>query len=69
MNGVLVLRAELVCLLILLYLTFISRTYRMGKDVRVFNQILFFSISHVIMDIMILQFHFMEIKATGKTGI
>ena len=50
MNGVLVLRAELVCLLILLYLTFISRTYRMGKDVRVFNQILFFSIIHVIMD-------------------
>lgn len=50
MNPVLVLRAELVCLIILLYLTFVSRTYRMGKDVRVFNRILFFSILHVVMD-------------------
>ena len=50
MNLVLVLRAELVCLIVLLYLTFVSRTYRMGKDVRVFNQILFFSIIHVVMD-------------------
>ena len=50
MNLILVLRAEIVCLIILLYLTFVSRTYRMGKDVRVFNQILFFSIVHVIMD-------------------
>ena len=50
MNLVLVLRAEIVCLIILLYLTFVSRTYRMGKDVRIFNQILFFSIIHVIMD-------------------
>ena len=50
MNFVLVLRAELVCLIILLYLTFVSRTYRMGKDTRVFNQILFFSIAHVVMD-------------------
>ena len=50
MNLILVLRAEFVCLIILLYLTFVSRTYRMGKDVRVFNQILFFSIIHVIMD-------------------
>ena len=50
MNLVLVLRAELVCLIILLYLTFVSRTYRMGKDVRIFNQILFFAIVHVVMD-------------------
>jgi diguanylate cyclase (GGDEF)-like protein len=51
MNFVLVLRAELVCLIILLYLTLVSRSYRMGKDVKVFNQILFFSILHVVMDI------------------
>ncbi len=51
MNPVLVLRAELVCLIILLYLTLISRTYRMGKDVRVFNQILLYSIIHVVMDL------------------
>ena len=50
MNLVLVLRAELVCLIILLYLTFVSRTYRMGKDVRIFNQILFFAIIHAVMD-------------------
>ena len=50
MNFVLVLRAELVCLIILAYLAFVSRTYRMGKDVRVFNQILLFSILHVFMD-------------------
>ena len=50
MNYVLVLRAELACLLILFLLTFVSRTYRMGKDARIFNQILFFSILHVILD-------------------
>ena len=50
MNPILVLRAEIVCLLILLYLTFVSRTYRMGKDGRVFNLILLFSILHVVMD-------------------
>lgn len=51
MNPVLVLRAEIVCLVILIYLTFVSKTYRMGKDVRVFNAILFFSVLHVVMDI------------------
>ena len=50
MNLVVVLRAELVCLIVLLYLTLVSRSYRMGKDVRVFNQILFFAILHVVMD-------------------
>ena len=50
LNPILVLRAEIVCLIILLYLTFVSRTYRMGKDVRVFNHILFFAVAHVIMD-------------------
>ena len=50
-NLVLVLRAEFVCLIILLYLTLVSRAYRMGKDVRIFNQILFFSIIHVVMDL------------------
>lgn len=49
-NFVLVLRAELVCLIILLYLTFVSRTFRMGKDVRTFNEILFSAVLHVIMD-------------------
>ena len=50
MNLMLMLRAEIVCLIILFFLSFVSRAYRMGKDVRIFNQILFFSILHVIMD-------------------
>lgn len=51
MNYVLVLRAEIVCLIILIYLTVVSRTYRMGKDAGIFRQILFFAILHVVMDI------------------
>ena len=50
MNYILVLRAELVCLIILIYLTLVSRTYRMGKDAEIFKQILLFSILHVVMD-------------------
>lgn len=53
-NFVLVIRAELVCLIILFYLTLVSHSYRMGKDARIFNQILFFSIFHVIMDVVTL---------------
>ena len=51
MNYVLVLRAEIVCLIILIYLTMVLRTYRMGKDAGIFRQILFFAILHVVMDI------------------
>ena len=50
MNYVLVLRAELVCLIILIYLIFVSRTYRMGKEVQFFNQIVTFALLHVILD-------------------
>ena len=48
MDYVLVLRAEIVCLIILLYLSLVSRTYRMGKDGAIFRQILVFSILHVV---------------------
>ena len=51
MNYILVLRAEIVCLIILIYLTMVSRTYRMGKDADIFRQILLFAILHVVMDI------------------
>ena len=51
MNYVLILRAEIVCLIILVYLTLVSRTYRMGKDAGIFRQILLFAILHVVMDI------------------
>ena len=37
MNYILVLRAELVCLIMLIYLTLVSRTYRMGKDAEIFK--------------------------------
>ena len=50
MNYVLILRAEIVCLIILVYLTLVSRTYRMGKDAAVFRQILLYAILHVVMD-------------------
>ena len=50
MNLLLILREEIVCLIILIYLAFISRTYRMGKDGRLFNLILSFAIAHVILD-------------------
>ena len=51
MNFVLIMRAEIVCLIILIYLTLVSRTYRMGKDAGIFRQILLFAILHVVMDI------------------
>ena len=51
MNYVLILRAEIVCLIILIYLTLVSKTYRMGKDAGIFRLILQFAILHVVMDI------------------
>lgn len=51
MSYVLALRAEIVCLIILVYLTLVSRTYRMGKDEGIFKQILLFAVLHVVMDI------------------
>ena len=43
MYPLLILREEFLCLLILLFLTFISKKYRMGTDGRVFNRLLFFA--------------------------
>ena len=50
MNPILILRTEIVCLILLIYLTFVSRSFRVGKDGRLFNLILTFSMIHVIMD-------------------
>ena len=50
MNPILILRTEIVCLILLIYLTFVSRSFRMGKDGRLFNLIMTFSMIHVIMD-------------------
>lgn len=50
MKTLLILREEIVCLLILVFLAFVSRAYRMGKDGRIFNPILAFALIHVCMD-------------------
>lgn len=50
MFPLLILREEIVCLVILVFLALLSRTYRMGKDGRRFNLILAFSLAHVILD-------------------
>ena len=50
MNPILILRTEIVCLILLIYLLFVSRSFRMGKDGRLFNLIMTFAMVHVIMD-------------------
>ena len=51
MNLILVLRAEIVCLVMLLYLTLVSGSFRIGKDSGVFSRILLFAIIHTAMDL------------------
>ena len=50
MNPILILRTEIVCLILLIYLLFVSKSFRMGKDGRLFNLIMTFAMVHVIMD-------------------
>ena len=50
MFPLLILREELVCFIILLYMTYISRLYHMGKDSRIFSRLLSFAILHVVLD-------------------
>ena len=50
MNPILILRTEIVCLILLVYLAYISRTFRMGKDGRLFNLLLSFSVLHTVLD-------------------
>ena len=50
MYPILILRTEIVCLILLIYLTFASRSFRMGKDGKVFNLMMTFAMLHVIMD-------------------
>ena len=50
MFPLLILREEIVCLVVLVFLALLSRTYRMGKDGRLFNLILTYAVLHVIMD-------------------
>ena len=50
MNPLLILREEIVCLIILVFLAFISRAYRMGKDGRLFSMMLICAVLHIIAD-------------------
>ena len=50
MYPLLILREELVCLVILIFLMLLSRTYRKGKDGRLFNRLLISAAIHVVMD-------------------
>ena len=47
---ILILRTEIVCLILLIYLFFVSRSFRMGKEGRIFNLIMTFAMIHVVMD-------------------
>ena len=49
-NQILILRTEILCLILLAYLALVSRSFRMGKDGKVFNLIMVFAMIHVIMD-------------------
>ena len=50
MNPILILRTEIVCLLLLIGLAFVSGSFHMGRDRRLFSLVTAFSIVHVIMD-------------------
>lgn len=50
MNPILILRTEILCLIVLVYLAFISRTFRVGKDGKTFNLIMTFAMVHLTMD-------------------
>ena len=51
MYPTLILREEIVCLIILIFLATLSKRYRMGKDSLTFTHLIAFAISHVIMDV------------------
>jgi len=51
MFPVLILRCELVCLVILVFLYFTSRSYNISSESKAFNRLLFFALIHVVFDI------------------
>ncbi|MBO2517788.1 MAG: hypothetical protein CW338_11070, partial [Clostridiales bacterium] len=50
-NPTLILRAETVCLVVLLFMMFSSRQYRIGKESKAFFRLVWFGIIHVVFDI------------------
>lgn len=50
-NPLLILRAEAVCLVVLLFMMFSSRQYRIGKESKAFSRLVWFGVTHVIFDI------------------
>ncbi len=51
MNLVLILRSELICLIILVFLLFTSRFYKIGNESKCFSRLLRFALIHVVFDI------------------
>ena len=50
MHSAIILREEIVCLIILLFLFFMAKAFKMGKDSRSFNRLTWFAIFHVAFD-------------------
>ena len=50
MSPLLILREEIVCLIVLFFLVFISRSYRMGKDGKLFDGMVACAITHAVLD-------------------
>ena len=51
MYPILILRAEFVCLVLLIFLLFTSKAYKLEKNSRSFSKLLLFAIAHVVFDI------------------
>lgn len=51
MYPILILRCELVCLVILVFLFFVSRSYKIDRESRSFSRLLTFALIHVVFDI------------------
>lgn len=52
MYPVLILRAEFICLVILIFLFYMSHVYNISKESRTFLRILYFAVIHVVFDIL-----------------
>ena len=51
MNPILVLRSEIICLIILVFVAIISKKYKIGEKNKSFRRLVIFAILHVILDI------------------
>lgn len=51
MYPVLIMREEIVCIIVLLFLLFMGKSYKLGKDRKAFNLLTVFALVHVVFDI------------------